>query len=115
MNIGTPPGGWSLFLQVAFAFLVTICLCIWQVGRGLEKRALNAEYLTRLQQPPLDARNWHAEDSLYRVVEIRGEFDSQRAFVVENKYHNGALGFWVIGVFNSDYGRFLINRGWIAV
>ena len=115
MALPPPRGGWSLFIQVTIAFLVTLCLCIWQLSRGLEKQQLMAEYQARLQEPALNIQNWQHEDSDYRLIDILGEFDSVRSFIVENKHHNGAPGYWIIGVFNSDGGRFLVNRGWVPV
>ena len=115
MDLTTPRGGWALFVQVAIAFLVTICLSIWQVSRGMEKRELAAEYQARLNKPPIDATQWRDQNSDYRRIEIRGSFDLTRAFVIENKYHQGAAGYWIIGVFNSADGRFLANRGWVPI
>lgn len=115
MLFKTPRGGWALFVQVAIAFAVTVTLCIWQISRGLEKRELTVEYQSRLNQPPIGATNWRVADSDYRQIKILGRFDPVRSFVIENQYYNGAPGYWIVGVFNSDDGRFLVNRGWVPI
>ncbi|MCY4656540.1 MAG: SURF1 family protein [Gammaproteobacteria bacterium] len=113
MNI--PKDKRFLALQVAFAFIVTICLAIWQFGKGLDTLVEREEHRTRLAQEPLDIYRWQEEPSTYRHIDLRGSFDLQRMFLIEGKAHAGQSGYWVVGVFNTDQGRFLVNRGWVQV
>ena len=111
----TPPGGWPLATQVGIAVLVTIALCIWQVGRGFEKLALKEDYETRLNLPPIEESALTNSDIDYRKIQMRGQFDAQRYFIIEDRRHRGRSGFWVIQTFNTERDRYLVNRGWVSV
>lgn len=104
-----------LTLQVVFAIIVTVCLSFWQLGRGLEKLEERQVYEARLQEPPINSYQWQTEDALFRHIELRGQLDPQRMFLVEGQRHRGQSGYWVVGVFNTDEGRYLVNRGWIPL
>lgn len=110
-----PPGGWPLATQVGIAVLVTIALCIWQVGRGFEKLALKEDYETRLNLPPIEESALTNSDIDYRKILMRGQFDAQRYFIIEDRRHRGRSGFWVIQTFNTERDRYLVNRGWVSV
>ena len=111
----TPPGGWPLAVQVGIAVLVTIALSIWQVGRGFEKLALKDDYETRLNLPPIAEESLSTADADYRKLQLRGQFDAQRYFIIEDRRHRGRSGYWVVQTFNTGRDRYLVNRGWISV
>ena len=111
----SPPGGWPLAIQVGIAVLVTIALSIWQVGRGFEKLSLKHEYETKLSLPPISEDSLSASDSDYRKLQLRGRFDAQRYFIIEDRRHRGRSGYWVMQVFNTERDRYLVNRGWVSV
>lgn len=111
----SPPGGWPLAIQVGIAVLVTIALSIWQVGRGFEKLSLKHEYETKLSLPPIPEDSLSASDSDYLKLQLRGRFDAQRYFIIEDRRHRGRSGYWVMQVFNTERDRYLVNRGWVSV
>lgn len=111
----TPPGGWTLAIQVGIAVLVTIALSIWQIGRGFEKLTLKEEYETRLNLPPIEEAKLSSSDVDFLKVEMRGQFDAQRYFIIEDRRHRGRAGFWVVQTFNTERDRYLVNRGWVSV
>lgn len=110
-----PPGGWPLVTQVGIAVLVTIALSIWQVGRGFEKLALKDDYENRLNLPPIEEASLSATDIDYRKLELRGQFDAQRYFIIEDRRHRGRSGYWIVQTFNTGNDRYLVNRGWVSV
>lgn len=109
----TPPGGWTLFTQVAIAVLVTICLSIWQIGRGIEKLEQKEAFDTRLQEQPISEAEWGAQTQDFQKISLLGRLDSDRTFIIENQSHQGRPGFWIFGVLNTERDRYLINRGWV--
>lgn len=111
----TPPGGWPLATQVAIAVLVTIALSIWQVGRGFEKLALKDDYETKLNLPAMAEASMSTSGIEYRKFQLRGRFDAQRQFIIEDRRHRGRSGYWVIQTFNTERDRYLVNRGWVSV
>ena len=112
-----PPGGWALTIQVSFAILTTIALCIWQISRGIEKQDLRTSYVDRLNDTPITAYDFREAESenAYRKIELVGMFDPKRSFVVGYQRHNGLPGYWIITRFDTNAGAFLVNRGWISV
>ncbi len=108
-----------LLLQVIFAVLTTIALSYWQITRGFEKLELRDTYIAALESPPY---NHYINPSLladverdFRRIVLNGWFDQEMGFLVENRRSEGRPGYWVVAVFNTDGGRFLVNRGWISV
>ena len=110
-----PKGKRVLALQVAFAVLVTICLSVWQFNKGVDSLNQRGEFKTKLSQPPLDMHAWQHKDSTFRHIELRGRFDQTKMFLIENRRYGGESGYWVVGQYDTDYGRFLVNRGWASV
>src|SRR5689334_25252405 len=98
--------------------VITALLGNWQLNRA----AYKAELQTRLQQaahsPPVAiARDpVDAGSLLYHPVEARGQFDAQRTVYVDNRVHQGTVGYLVaspLRLTGSD--RYvLVERGWVA-
>ena len=110
-----PPGGWVICVQVGVAVVIVCCLSVWQVSRALEKIELKEQQAEQWSQPPLENYPRFDEPPDFRRVAYEGRFDSRKSFIVTNRQHNGRPGYWVVGVFNSDAGRFLVNRGWVPI
>ena len=108
-----PPAPWSLTLQVAFAVATTIGLSIWQLSRGFDKLELRAGFEAALAAPVV-AEDVREELPDYRRVSLTGHFDQEISFLVDNRRHLGRPGYWVITSFDTAYGRFLVNRGWLS-
>jgi surfeit locus 1 family protein len=104
---------------VAIAGIVmTALLGNWQLNRAAHK----ADLQTRLQQAargpavligrdPIDAGSL-----LYHPVEARGQFDAQRTVYIDNRVHQGTVGYLIaspLRLTRSD--RYvLVERGWVA-
>lgn len=110
-----PPGGWPLTLAVGFAVIVTISLSIWQVGRGIEKgqeRTINLDKIESTE--PLEASEYEEGESNFHKIQLTGKFDPIKTFIVAYQRHEHLPGFWIVTPFHTDYGSFLVNRGWIG-
>ena len=104
-----------LAVQVVFAVTITLALCIWQVARGFEKLDMREGYLSQLRAEPVTASKFSSSTPRYQRIEIYGEFDPNRTFVISNQSDAGRPGFWVFTRFDSSYGQFLVNRGFMPV
>ena len=107
-----------LLLQVIFAVLTTVALSYWQFTRGFEKLELRETYVAALEARPYDqyinpSLLLAAESDYHRIV-LDGWFDQEMSFLIENRRSEGRPGYWVVAAFNTDGGRFLVNRGWIS-
>ena len=97
---------------------VLISLGIWQLGRADEKRALLEAQAQMVQLPVYDIANEHAkpQDMAHRRLKATGRFDAQYLIYIDNKVHQGKVGYDVVEPLlleNSDVAV-LVNRGWIA-
>lgn len=89
----------------------------WQYGKAERKQAAQALLDQRSTDAPVSLGNTPADaDSLRsRPVLIRGRFETERQFLVDNRVHREQAGYHVITPFHIDGGnmRVLVNRGWI--
>jgi surfeit locus 1 family protein len=88
-------------------------LGVWQLVRGEEKARLQALQLDRVSALPILPPAPLVDTDFLRV-RIRGSFEAQRYFLVDNQVVNGRAGYWVVQGFRADDGRrWLVNRGWV--
>jgi len=105
-------------LAAIAGIVMTALLGNWQLNRAAHK----ADLQTRLQQAargpavligrdPVDAG-----PLLYHPVEARGQFDAQRTVYIDNRVHQGTVGYLIaspLRLAGSD--RYvLVERGWVA-
>ena len=111
LNEKRPPA-WLLFTIGAALVIQFAGLGVWQISRGLEKRASRAAFIdestiTRFH----DGVNVRA----YESIEADGRFDSGRQFLMDNIILNNRFGYYVLTALetNEDGPLLIVNRGWI--
>lgn len=93
-------------------------LGFWQLDRAEHKRALYSAFETGggpgAVALTLDGSVTLPEDR-YRTLEVRGEYSTDRQFLLDAMTHAGRAGYEVLTPFRPDHGRrwLLVNRGWI--
>lgn len=92
-------------------------LGVWQLDRAEQKREQAQTLEQRERQAPLLLTGMHTDgDALrYRRIQVRGSFDPDGQFFIENRRYAGRTGFYVITplrMSGSD-ARVLVNRGWL--
>ncbi len=104
---------WLTFTAAALVAIIAFgLLSLWQWHRAEEKRLEFAAVEEQFTAAPIpvadltDARDWEA-------VTVSGTFDPQRQFLVRNQPQNGANGFWVVTLLDSDPDVWVV-RGWVA-
>lgn len=106
---------------VAMAFLLLCSLSLWQLQRGLEKKALlkthsnqaQLNVLTMLELPDLFKKPYLYDN---RIIKLTGYFQNNHTILLDNKIHSGQVGYYVITPFLIDHNKIiLINRGWIPM
>ena len=108
---------WQLALFTLFFLPVLISFGFWQLDREQEKIALQTNYEARLQAPEieLDLVDVETESPAFLKVKVTGSYDNQRSFLLDNRIHEGSVGYEVITPFRSDDDDLiLVNRGWIV-
>ena len=85
----------------------------WQWQRGEAKQAVWSEYERDAPASNIGTREFDRVDRFARL-ELRGEFEPARQFLLDNRSHAGKPGYEVLTPFRLvDGRRLLIDRGWI--
>lgn len=106
---------WKLTLLCLLLLPVLLRLGFWQLSREAEKRELQALYEQRLGSEPVAIDSVDPQSDLqYQPVRLQGRFDNRRYFLLDNRIHEGRVGFEAIVPFVTDAGRVVfVNRGWL--
>ncbi len=104
---------WIPYVVGAILVVQFAGLGVWQISRGLEKRAA---------QEAFDAQagysSWSdgVEVSSFQKLKATGQFVGDRQILLENIVVNGQVGYYVVTPLRLDDEAplLLINRGWIA-
>jgi surfeit locus 1 family protein len=88
-------------------------LGVWQVTRGLEKRADEAAFRN---ETGFAAWQDGMQIRPFQRLKATGRYDSERQFLLENITINGRNGYYVVTPLYDaeDEPVLLVNRGWIA-
>ncbi len=108
---------WLPWIAAGLAVTLFSGLGIWQLQRAAEKRAVIASLeddgqsaLQRLPGTPAALRG-----ATRREVRIRGRYEGERQFLLDNRILEGHPGFDVLTPLVLDDGRrVLVDRGWVA-
>ncbi len=108
----------SAGLLLLLALPALLALGFWQLQRAEEKRELQEKLQARTAEPPVDIRrldtgtaaDWHG----LRVV-LRGHYDNERVWYLDNRMYRRQVGFEAITPLRLSGGMsVLVNRGWRA-
>ncbi len=110
------PGLWASLVTLVLLGLL-MSLGFWQLDRAQQKRALLAGYnadrhATVIQlEPGLESYR----DFNYQLASAAGRYDATRQFLLDNRTHNGRVGYHVLTPFmlRGRGAAVLVNRGWI--
>jgi cytochrome oxidase assembly protein ShyY1 len=93
-----------------------VSLGFWQLSRGEEKRVLLATYAERRAAPAVSAELLPTTaDPAYRRVELRGTFDTDHSFLLDNSTREGKAGVELMQPFHDQVSGLwlMVNRGWL--
>jgi surfeit locus 1 family protein len=104
---------------VAMVAVVAVCITAgnWQRGRMHEKDALRAALDAADRAPPVALPSGVGEwDSWrYRRVRAEGRYDAAQQFLVDNRVHDGRVGYDVVTPLALRNGAWLlVDRGFVA-
>ncbi len=113
----------ALFARIGLAALTVAAVALfvtagnWQRDRMHAKQALRERYdAASVAQPvamPAARGDWTS--LRYQPVVARGTFDAAAQIFIDNRVHNGQVGYDVVAPLALDDGRrVLVNRGWVA-
>jgi surfeit locus 1 family protein len=109
---------WWGFALAAAGCAAFIALGNWQLRRAEEKRELAAQLDAALRAPAreLPSRPVAAGDYVLHRVAARGRFVPSQTVLLDNKIHDGHLGYQVVTPLRLAGSQLhvLIDRGWVA-
>ncbi|MFI4979482.1 MAG: SURF1 family protein [Nevskiales bacterium] len=109
------PALWSIAGTVAGCAL-TVHLGIWQLNRGAEKKALDAQYAAAAQLPPVELKAATAAPAhlAATAVTAHGTWLAERQLLLDDQVHADMPGYnvWTPLRLGSG-GVVIVNRGWV--
>ena len=92
-------------------------LGVWQIHRLHERRAFNAELVSRIDHAPTSVADLPADTALasFRPVKIAGRYDYAHQIILTARSRDGAPGVYIVTPLIPDSGgpAVLVNRGWV--
>lgn len=111
---------WKLVLFALLMLPLLIGLGVWQLHRAEDKKTIQESWRRQQAQLPVPfAEIQDLPQSNFRRVSVRGEFDVEHYWLLENQIMDGKLGYGVLMPFRvSDGGQnagslLMVNRGWL--
>ncbi len=112
----------AMTLLALVVMVMMIGLGFWQLDRAGEKEALFERFEQALTVQPELLRSGRelsrlaegAEGPVYEPARLRGQYDSRRQFVMENRPRDGQDGYEILTPLRLTDGTIVIvNRGWV--
>ena len=97
---------------------IFISLGVWQLERAAFKGEIQSIYESRLQSDYLVFEELDkAENIKFAKLSFKGDYDTSRQLLVDNKTFEGRVGYHVLTPFKlaSGAGLVLVNRGWVPL
>jgi surfeit locus 1 family protein len=109
---------WIVVVLIICLWCLLMALGFWQLGRADEKKALLEGFEQRMKMTPVafDASLMDYSDLRYQRVYVKGHFDGDHQFFLDNQIYKGRAGFHVLTPFvMENTGRtILVDRGWVV-
>jgi surfeit locus 1 family protein len=103
---------WLPFVVGAVLVVQFAGLSVWQINRGLEKRANRAAFA---EQSTFVAFRGGVDVRAYQSIKVDGRFVSGQQFLLDNIILNSRYGYYVLTALEmaDDEPLLIVNRGWI--
>lgn len=93
-------------------------LGFWQLDRAEQKRQLQTQYESQEKLPAIVlGTDINQQLSPYSKVVVKGQYDTTRFFLFDNKTYQGKPGYQVLSPIkiNGVKNAILVNRGWVPM
>ena len=108
--------GWKMTLFTLLLSPLLFTLGQWQLEREQEKIQLQNEFdlRSKADEVALDSIDRARADLAFLKITANGRYLNDSVFLLDNKIHEGRVGYEVINPFLTESGTIvLVNRGWI--
>lgn len=118
INQNTETKGWPVLATIItlLAVVIMFALGVWQLERAEQKTQRLAQIKQRQMQNTVELADINQMQGDNRDITFfaTGNLTASRYFLLDNRIHNGQVGYEVIVPIETDFGILLINFGWIA-
>jgi surfeit locus 1 family protein len=105
---------WLMTVITLMLLVLFIVLGRWQWGRAEFKQRLGEEFASGTDQVVELGSKTAAELPRYARVEVTGDWDGSRQFLLDNRTRDGRAGYEVLTPLQLENGQWLlVNRGWV--
>ena len=107
---------WRLTLFTALLLPLLITLGFWQLSRAEEKRVLEARHIARETLPAADVPALLAASRTERAdrrIAFLAAFDGDDYLLLDNRIHNGRVGYEVVALARVKQWLVPVNLGWV--
>jgi cytochrome oxidase assembly protein ShyY1 len=109
---------WPMVIFTMLVFSLLIKLGFWQIERAFEKEQRQQRIKTLSQRNALSLEQILAlkglQDGINDLpIEVSGNFDSDKVFLLDNQPDKGRLGYRVYQIIESNGAAILVNLGWV--
>jgi cytochrome oxidase assembly protein ShyY1 len=105
---------WAMTLATVLLLALFISLGRWQWHRGEAKQQTWADFDQQMRLPPVDTPASFDAAPRFQAIRLRGHFDGQHQFLLDNRFLKGNVGYEILTPFTLvDGRRVLVNRGWV--
>lgn len=107
---------WKVSVLTLVLFPCLMGLGFWQLLRAEEKRMIEQDYEARQSAPAIPFESLPKNQPIdYRQVILKGRFNNEQFWLLDNRIFRGRFGYEVIEPFELESGTIvLVNRGWVA-
>jgi cytochrome oxidase assembly protein ShyY1 len=107
-------GQWQLSLLFLLFLPLLLRLGFWQLERAEEKQQLLTVYQQQRELPVKKFNARHPQNiSHYQTVELVGEYEKNRYWLLDNMPRNGKVGYEIVMPLKVGEHWVLVNRGWV--
>jgi surfeit locus 1 family protein len=105
---------WAITLATLILLALFVSLGRWQWQRGMDKQLAWQEFERQTSLPPVDTPADLDAAPRFQAIRMRGHFDADHQFLLDNRSFQGKPGYEVLTPFELEDGRrILVNRGWV--
>ena len=108
--------GWPLCVFVLVFLPLLVSLGFWQLERAEEKRTLQERIDQGREKPAIALNDMPRDrDVAWRQIRLRGQFDVEHLWLLDNRTRDGRPGVEVLQPFRDEQTDqwVIINRGWM--
>lgn len=106
---------WKILLFTLLLLPLLLSLGVWQLQRAEEKKTIQESWQAQQALPPVPfAEIKDSAEVEFRRVSLRGRFDGEHYWLLENRILDGKLGYEIVMPFiTTEDELVIVNRGWL--